>query len=331
MSSPLLTVLMSVYNAEKYVAKAVDSILAQTFRDFDFVVVDDGSTDECPSILKGYADRDHRIAILSKPNSGLAAALNFGLRHVESAYVARMDADDIAHPDRLSRQLAFLEARPDIAAAGTRVVCIDEAGRTRHVRPVVTGPEAIANALPFRNCINHSSAMLRTAALAEARGYREKFRVSQDYDLWLRLIARHRLDNIDEVLLRYRTYAGTASSARNRSRLTAHSVCAVTDYFSRKYGLPTSDGPIDIAEPTQVTNALTALLSLDLLPSERKVLYRHSLRLIRFGGQGNEIRQFARFLRRHLAGRHAYGQLAKMAIYTRGSLTGGAQRPTGGD
>ncbi|MEJ0097276.1 MAG: glycosyltransferase [Bauldia sp.] len=316
MASPPLTVLMSVYNGEKYLATALDSVLTQTYGDFDFVIVDDGSTDSTAAILKEFAAKDARIRVFGQTNAGLAASLNLGLQQTASEYVARMDADDLALPHRFATQVAALNSETRLAVIGSRVLCIDENGRTRHRRPVVTGSAAIAATLPFANCINHPSTMMRTVAVVEAGGYRRKFKVSQDYDLWLRLSERHQLDNLPEVLLHYRTYEGATSTARNRARLTPYSVCAAVDFFCRKHRLATSEDPIDVDNPVSVTSALSALLARDdLTDAERKALHRHAQRLLRNSHAGPAITDFAAFVRRDLARRHEYLELAKLAIY----------------
>lgn len=306
---------MPVYNAAAFLAPAIDSILAQSHRDFRFVIVDDGSTDGSDAIIARYAARDGRIVPLRRPNGGVTAALNSGLAPIESTYTARMDADDIALPERFARQLARLEAEPDLAVLGTRVDAIDRGGRKRHARAVITGSGAIAAALPFRNAIIHPSVMMRTAVLRAAGGYRERFPNSQDYDLWLRLMANHRLDNLPDPLLLYRTYEGRASSSHNRTRQTTFSVAAAADFFARRYGLPVSDAPIDTAEPTDVTAALAALLALDLAPTDREAIYRHALRLIRYGASGATIDALTRRMRLALAGRREFGQLLKLLLY----------------
>lgn len=306
---------MAVFNGERFLPEAIDSILTQTHSGFNFIVVDDGSTDNSPSILNAYAQRDSRVRVIPRQNGGLAAALNHGLRHITEPFVVRMDADDVALPHRFSTQLRFLAEHPNVAAVGSKVLCIDEVGRPRHRRTTVTGPDAIAKALLRRNCINHSSVMIRTAALHAVGGYREWFRVSEDYDLWLRISEGHRLDNIDEVLLKYRTYSGAAKNARGRARMTAYSVSAIADHLCRRHGLPTSDGAIDVAEPVSVVEALRSLMDEDLSPDEKAALHRHCLRLVR-NVPGRTVGAFGAFLARRLLAEGEYGQLAKLALYS---------------
>ena len=117
MAVPAVSVLMPVFNAERYVGEAIESILCQSFADFEVVVIDDGSTDDSPNILAGLAARDSRLRVLRQGNSGVVAALNRGLKDCRAPLVARMDADDVAHPERLEQQLAFMKANPEIGRA----------------------------------------------------------------------------------------------------------------------------------------------------------------------------------------------------------------------
>ncbi|MEA2735824.1 MAG: hypothetical protein QOE14_2275, partial [Humisphaera sp.] len=126
--APAVSVLMPVYNAARYLAEAVESILAQTFRDFEFVIVDDGSTDRSPAMLDEYAKRDSRIRIIRRPNTGIVGALNDAIAESKAALIARMDADDVSLPDRLEKQVAYLRDHAECVALGSRVVGIDPYG-----------------------------------------------------------------------------------------------------------------------------------------------------------------------------------------------------------
>jgi glycosyltransferase involved in cell wall biosynthesis len=126
-SEPAISVLMPVYNTERYVAEAVESILAQTFRNFEFLIIDDGSTDRSLSILKRYAERDPRIYLVSRPNTGYVIALNEMLAMARGEFIARIDADDIALPERFEVQVAYLREHPEVVCLGSKVQFIDEA------------------------------------------------------------------------------------------------------------------------------------------------------------------------------------------------------------
>jgi glycosyltransferase involved in cell wall biosynthesis len=212
--APTISVVMPVYNARRYVAQAVESILAQTVTDFEFVIIDDGSTDGSTAILRRYAERDGRIRLVSRPNTGLVRALNEGLSLVRGPFVARMDADDISLPDRFALQLAAFRANDRLVALGGSFVCMDAAGRhlTRFEQP--TDDATIQSHLLRGHCaLGHPTAMMRREAALAVGGYDEAFATAEDLDLWLRLGERGELGNVPEVVLKYRLHAESVSEA----------------------------------------------------------------------------------------------------------------------
>jgi hypothetical protein len=220
-AEPDVTVLMAVRNGARHLAAAVESILAQTHANLEFVVCDDGSTDDTPHLLARYAAEDARIKPITLPAGGLVAALNHGLAAARAEWVARMDADDIAWPERLRVQLAAAAARPDAAAIGSAWRIIDPSGRPLGVVRPPTEPDAIAAALLERNCLAHPTMLLRRAAVMALGGYRAAFRYAEDYDLWLRLSEHHALYAIDEPLLDYREHPGQVSRTALEQRVFA--------------------------------------------------------------------------------------------------------------
>lgn len=208
---PRVSVVMPVHNGALYLAQAVESILVQTFTDFEFVIVDDGSTDATPELLRRYEATDRRIRVYRQEKAGLPASLNHACRRARGAYLARMDADDIAFPDRFVRQVAFLDRNPRVALVGTAVVRIDGAGREikRNVCP--TSHAEIVEALREYTCFTHPTVMLRAEALAAVGGYREAYGPAEDHDLWVRLSERYELANLPDPLLYYRIYPGQVS------------------------------------------------------------------------------------------------------------------------
>jgi hypothetical protein len=220
-SDPDVTVLMAVRDGARYLAPAVASILRQTNRNLEFIVCDDGSTDETPDLLALYAAEDARIRLITLPAGGLVAALNRGLREARTEWVARMDSDDIAWPDRLRVQLAAAAAHPDAAAIGSGWRIIDPTGRPGEIVRPPTEPEAIATGLLERNCLAHPTMLLRRCAVMQVGGYRDAFRYAEDYDLWLRLSEHSPLYAVDEPLLDYREHPGQISRTGLEQRILA--------------------------------------------------------------------------------------------------------------
>lgn len=221
-SAPKISVLMAVYNGAAYLREAMDSVFAQTFRDFEFVVVDDGSTDATPSILAGYADSRLRVITLIG-NKGHTTALNEGWRACRGAYVARMDGDDICHPERFARQAAMLDADPELGIIGSAVWIVDAAGRRLDYVAQPTGDGAIRFVAMSRNPFHHPTVMWRTDAFA-ARGliFDERYQANQDLDLWTRALPTLRAVNLRAPLLSYRVHGTNVSVLRaaEQRRLT---------------------------------------------------------------------------------------------------------------
>jgi hypothetical protein len=207
-----VTVLMSVFNGQRYLREAVESILGQTFEDFELLVVNDGSTDASRAILDSY--RDPRLRIVEHAtNLGLSRSLNRGIAQARGRYVARLDADDVAEPDRLQRQVDFLDRHPDVVLLGSCYTVIDEDGHRIGQRWVPVDDLEIRWMLEFCNAFAHSAVMLRRDALAgEAVVYDESLVYAMDYDLWTRLAGRGRLANLDACLVRWRAAPGSLTS-----------------------------------------------------------------------------------------------------------------------
>ncbi|HEY2615945.1 MAG TPA: glycosyltransferase [Acetobacteraceae bacterium] len=220
-TDPDVTVLMPVRNGGRYLEAAVASILTQSLRTFEFIVCDDGSTDDTPRALGRYAAGDARIRVLTLPQRGLVAALNLGMQEARTAWVARMDADDVASPDRLEVQLSAAAAHPAAAGIGSAWRIIDQNGRPRRIVRPPTDPGAIAAALVRHNCLAHPTMLLRRQAVIAAGGYRDAFRHAEDYDLWLRLSEHHPLYAVPQPLLDYREHPGQISRSVLEQRIIA--------------------------------------------------------------------------------------------------------------
>lgn len=214
-TSPRVSVVMSAYNEERYIAGAIESILAQTFTDFEFVIVDDGSTDRTVEIIESYDDP--RIRLLRQPqNHGVVAAWTRGIAESTGEYIARMDADDLSHPERFERQVAFLDRHPDVAAVGTTYRLIDHDGITLQTAASLLGDAVMRAGLLHVNVIAHPSVMMRRTAFVASGGYREEAFPAEDYDLWCRMarLPGCQVENLPEVLLDYRVNPNGVSSTK---------------------------------------------------------------------------------------------------------------------
>ncbi|TDD75965.1 glycosyltransferase [Flavobacterium caseinilyticum] len=207
---PQITVLLPVYNCELYVQTAVQSILNQTYTDFEFLIIDDASTDATVALIKKL--EDSRIQLIEKPiNSGYTNSLNYGLQMAKGKYIARMDGDDISFPERFSKQIAYLETHPDVVVCGTTYKII---GNDKLIA-LPENHEAIKLGLLWGNCISHPSVMIRKKILDEySIQYNTSKEPAEDYDMWVRLLSVGKLHNLQEVLLEYRLYGNQVSRKR---------------------------------------------------------------------------------------------------------------------
>lgn len=215
--TPQISVLMPVRDGGPWLRQAVDSILAQDFRDFELLAIDDGSTDGSAEVLQAYAETDARVRVLRTAERGLVAALNLGIAEAAAPYLARLDADDCARPHRLGRQLRYLDAHPQVGLLGSWAETIDEDGRVIGRLTPETAPEKLKLLLARTNPFVHSSIMARTALVRRLKGYRAAFEAAEDHDLWLRIAEIADTANLPEDLILYRWH-GTNVSRRKEIR-----------------------------------------------------------------------------------------------------------------
>lgn len=211
----LVSVLLPVHNGSAFIAKAVESIQRQTFTEFELLIVDDGSTDATPEIVKAIAAKDPRIRYLRKNHGGIVGALNHGLDSSTGKYIARMDADDIALPERLKVQLSFMEAHAEVAACGMAI------RKFRGQFPIFWMTErfpeterGVATRLLFNPPLMHPTTMIRSCILRGLGGYDAEYESAEDYELWSRISALHRITNLPQVGLYYRRSGGSISENR---------------------------------------------------------------------------------------------------------------------
>lgn len=259
MNRPLVSVAMVVCNVERYLAEAIESILGQTFRDFEFVIVDFGSTDRTKSIISEYQIKDGRIKFHNLPQDGLGHASNAAGSFLQDRYIAArnaagflaqgqyiavMDADDLAVGDRLRWQVEFMEKHPKVGVLGGAVefmTCSSESHAAGDGAPQIAPPtledREIRSALLYRCPFWHPTVFLRTEAFVSAGGYRRALAGAEDYDLWLRIGERYRLANLEQVVLRYRIHPGQVSQ-RKLKQSTLGFLAARTAASYRKNGSP---------------------------------------------------------------------------------------------
>jgi len=204
-------VLLPVRNGEDYLEAAIASIRQQTFGDWKLVVVDDGSPDATRSIIDRHVRGDPRVEARPNAGAGLIDALNTGLA-AAAPLVARMDADDVAHPDRLKRQIVAFESRPDLVALGGQVRCIDAKGGALGAWRYPVGVDVCRERLQFSSPLCHPAVMMRADAVRRLCGYRRPYRHAEDYDLWLRLAEVGEIDNLGDMLLDYRVHSTSVTS-----------------------------------------------------------------------------------------------------------------------
>lgn len=215
MSTPLVTVLMAVHNGLPYLPQAIRSVLAQTFPDFELLIIDDASTDESLACIRRYTDPRIRLWVNPK-NLGQARSLNEGLTHARSPYVARLDQDDVCLPERLERQMRYLEEHPEVALVGSRMVGIDEGGRRIDLfGKALSDVGMFVGWLLSGVCpIGHPTVMCRRSSIEQLGGYDERYQIGQDYDLWIRFaLARFRAAVLSEPLVQYRMHSTQQSAA----------------------------------------------------------------------------------------------------------------------
>lgn len=237
---------MPVYNGEKYLKESIESILNQTYDNFEFLIIDDGSADSSLDIINNYAKIDNRIIIVSRENKGLVYSLNEGIKMAKGKYIARMDSDDICFNNRFEEQTKFLEINKDVHILGTKVFTIDENGLHKDTEIEerygisIDKKKDLLGLFLKENIICHPSVMMRKSFIKNIDGYREIYKCAEDYDLWLRSISLgYKIENINKCLLKYRVHSESKSSVETKSLKTIEDMINirldnVKDKFDKK-------------------------------------------------------------------------------------------------
>jgi glycosyltransferase involved in cell wall biosynthesis len=229
-------VLMSAHNDRRYLAESVGSILDQSFEDFEFLIVDDGSTDGSSEVLRSICDS--RVQLITSPqNIGLTRSLNVGLDRARGRYVARMDADDVAEPTRLEWQVDAMERQPDLGLLGTGRLLIDDAGASINIARPAHGRAAVLWKMLLGNAFAHPTVMIRREVLERHQlRYDERYITAQDYELWVRLMKHTNADNLPEPLVRYRLRKGISQTRKaeqraNHDRIASQAIRTIVPEF----------------------------------------------------------------------------------------------------
>jgi hypothetical protein len=257
-SATSISVAMSVYNGERFLAAAIESVLAQSFADFEFLILDDGSSDASRAIAAHYAARDPRIRLIARENRGLVASLNELLAAARAPLVARMDADDVSLPQRFERQIAFLDAQPDVGVLGSWTEDIDENDATYPMDAQdhpLDHDQFVAAVDAGAPLLCHPAVMFRRDLVLSVGGYHPAFHHCEDLDLWLRLASVTQIANLPERLLRYRHYSQQVSSRHATAQQVNAAVSRIA-YAERKAGR---------VDPTTQLRALPPIDDLDAL------------------------------------------------------------------
>ena len=217
---PRVSVIMSVYNGSKFLDQSIESILKQTFPDFEFLIVDDCSTDSSLKIIAKYAKQDSRIRIIkNETNIGLTKSLNRAILESKGEYIARIDADDFSYPERFKKQVKFLDSNLKCGLVGAWAEIIDDNDKVMRAIKYPTLSVDLKRDLIKYNPFFHSSIMIRRSTLDQVGLYNEEFRYAQDYELYFRIASKYGLENIPNVLIKYRESSSSITGKKNKKQI----------------------------------------------------------------------------------------------------------------
>jgi glycosyltransferase involved in cell wall biosynthesis len=283
-AAPRVSIILPAYNARHFLAEALSSSLAQSFGDFECIVIDDGSTDRTPRLIENFARQDPRIKPIRIQHGGIVPALNAGLEVAAGQFIARMDADDICLPGRLERQVRYLEENADCVAVGSSVLLIDPYGADlNEVHPAVEHEQIEADLLRASGwAMFHPSVMMRADAVRAIGGYRKEYQWSEDIDLFLRLAEAGRLANLPEVLLKYRQHFSSVNRTRRQMQLQINR--QLLDEIYRRRGMGPLPGNVPADHPTMTPFELARNWGWQALANRNwPVARRHAVNAIRTG------------------------------------------------
>ena len=230
---------MSCYNASTYVVEAIESILCQTFTNFEFIIIDDGSADNTLNIIKRYAAKDNRIVVIAKENTGLTDSLNLGILKSRGEFIARLDADDVSLPERLQEQVAFFDRFPNIVLLGTDIIEVDHKGGIVKVNSYPSRHHDLFNNLCRRKkFFTHSSVMFRLAAFKQIGKYNPRLLLAEDCDLWLRFAEQGKIACLNIPLVKIRKHDVNISNSKGGKTQLLYALTATVSHYLRANGIP---------------------------------------------------------------------------------------------
>ncbi|MEN7981983.1 MAG: glycosyltransferase family 2 protein [Nanoarchaeota archaeon] len=267
--NPLVSVVMPVYNSEKYLAEAIESVLNQSFKNFEFIIVDDDSADTSVEIIKKYAQRDKRIKILyNKKNFGIAKTRNRGILEAKGKYIATHDSDDISTLNRFQMQVKYLEEHCNVGVVGNYIEIFSENHDNTSVRKYPENDKDLRRMIFFACPIAQPTSMIRKEVFEKVGLYNKKYPPAEDLDLWFRIGTKYELANIPKVLLKYRESLFSATAAKTR----------LMEKLSLKIRFKNCKNPMyNFNSKAFLYNSLH-LLSLFIIPSKLKILLFQKIR-----------------------------------------------------
>ncbi len=267
--NPLISVVMPVYNSEKYIGEAIESVLQQSFRNFEFIIVDDASTDTGTKIIKKYAHKDKRIKILyNKKNLGIAETRNKGILKAKGKYIATQDSDDISTPNRFETQFKYLEKNPKVGVVGSYIKIFSKDKKSTSIRKYPEKDKDLRKIIFFVCPIAQPTSMIRREVFEKVGLYDKKYPPAEDLDLWFRIGTEYELANIPKVLLRYRESLFSATNSKTR----------LMEKLSLKIRFKNWKNPKYHFSPKAFLYNSLHLLSLFLIPSKIKILLFQKIR-----------------------------------------------------
>jgi len=271
--SPLISVVMSVYNGEKYLSQSIESILTQTVKEYEFIIINDGSTDNSLDILFRFQKQDSRIIIVNQENLGLTKSLNRGFELSKGKYIARQDADDISLPERFSKQIVYFSRNQTIGVLGTNVYRIKDDSSIIGLDKMKSNYKDIKNTLKIRNALSHGSVMLNKDMLGTEIFYNEYFKYSQDYELWSRISKKVEIYNLKDFLYMFREHNDSISTQKFFPQLLFTALVIYKNKYSKDARLPKQNATeLTPQEVTSCDARFKKILAMQLLLTDNTQL-----------------------------------------------------------